>query len=221
MEERRFGNMDEMCESVASLLFDELSFEAEQPFAVMLSGGSTPLDAYSKLAAKKFKASKFAHILFCDERMVPYESPESNYGNISSMIDAINIPPNRIFRVNTAVSLNDAARLYNEKLDDFFAKDGHVTLGLLGMGADGHTASIFSIDDVRRGEGLWALDVKKASGLNRVSVTRDFLLKIEKIILLVGSKDKEEALRELKESPEETPVGAALNGCSKVSLWVA
>ena len=107
--------------------------------------------------------------------MVPVISPENNFGNARPMISAIGVSEQRVLRVRTELTLADAAHRYDQDIAAFLKKGGKVTLGLLGLGADGHTASIFSKEDVEAGRGHYAIAATRQGEPSRVTVTADFL----------------------------------------------
>ncbi len=221
MEWLRFESAEKLRDSVADLLCVSFTDSTDDSFAVMLSGGRTPLAAYGKVARKCVKASERAHVFLSDERMVASDSPESNYGNVFPMIESLGIPESRIIAVNSCMILEHAARDYGDCLSEFLGKGGRITLGLLGLGSDGHTASLFGPDDIERGRGLLAIPVRKAEGPSRVSVTRDLLLRVERIVLVVAGDDKALILKELRTDPCSVTAGIALEGHERVEVWTA
>lgn len=116
--------------------------------SIALSGGETPRRIYARLARAPFANSlDWSKIhLFCgDERAVPPTDPKSNYGMVNrDLISHIDIPLSNIHRIQGELDPEDAARKYEEDLKAaFVAGDVRFDLVLLGLGEDGHTASIF------------------------------------------------------------------------------
>ena len=116
--------------------------------AVMLAGGSTPMAAYEKIAASPFPVDPNLRILFSDDRHVPPDSPKSNFGNTLPMFRALNIPDDRVARVRGELPLADSVERYESDLRTLLDSGCRVSLGLLGLGADGHTASLFSAANI-------------------------------------------------------------------------
>jgi 6-phosphogluconolactonase/glucosamine-6-phosphate isomerase/deaminase len=112
--------------------------------AVMLSGGSTPLPAYRSVAARPPRPAAGLKILFSDDRYVPSTENASNYHQSLALIEALALPESSVLRVRTELPLEKAAEDYEQRLDALLGEDTHFTLGLLGLGADGHTASLFN-----------------------------------------------------------------------------
>ncbi|HKD00864.1 MAG TPA: 6-phosphogluconolactonase [Terriglobales bacterium] len=121
---------------------------ARGKFSVALSGGSTPKGLYALLAERPAIAWNKIYFFFGDERNVPPDDAESNYRMASeAMLTRVPVPRENIFRVPTEVDDAEAAALrYQDTLRKFFAlRDGEFPrfdLILLGMGSDGHIASL-------------------------------------------------------------------------------
>jgi 6-phosphogluconolactonase len=215
----RFRTPDDLTVAVASLLENAFELECFRPRAIVLSGGKTPLPAYRRLVDTPVDVGDCVHVLFSDERMVPDHSPDSNYGNTRPMLQALRIPDERVIRVRTGLALKDAADRYDHDLAAFLRR-GDVTLALLGLGADGHTASLFSSDDISRGRGCFAMAAPRNPPPDRVTITPDFLLHAQRIVFLVSGAGKADIIRKFIESPQSTPAGQAIAGVSNVELWV-
>ena len=124
-------------------------------------------------------------------------------------------------RVHTELPLEAAADRYNATLSRFFQQGGRITFGLLGLGADGHAASLFSRQDVARGASRYAIAVRRENGPDRVSVTRDLLLKVESLVFFVAGQDKVETVEKTLRDPESTIAGQAVCGIPQTELWYA
>lgn len=121
-------------------------------FSVALAGGSTPKQMYRLLAASPFSAKiawQHVHLFWGDERCVPPEHNDSNYRMVQeALLRKIALPAANIHRMPAEYhDLNAAAGSYANELRIFFKSDSaampRFDLILLGMGADGHTASLF------------------------------------------------------------------------------
>lgn len=192
---------------------------AQGPSAVMLSGGQTPLPVYQDLASRKIRISPDVKFFLSDERMVPPDSPDSNQGAIAPLLIKAGAAENQIIRVKTDQSLVMAAADYGQQIEDFRKAGGKFPFGLLGLGADGHTASLFTIEDARSTTGYFAIPVERIGDLDRVSVTPSMLKHVEHVVFLVAGADKADVLEKLRTAPETIPAGAAVSGCEKVEVW--
>jgi 6-phosphogluconolactonase len=117
-------------------------------FSVALSGGSTPGASYALLAQTPFREQipwDGVHLFWGDERCVPPDHPESNYRLANeSLIAGVPILPDNIHRIPGELAPEAAARAYDNSLHDFFCGPyPRFDLVLLGLGKDGHTASLF------------------------------------------------------------------------------
>lgn len=118
-------------------------------FSVALSGGSTPKRSYELLASEDYRDKldwPKVHIFFGDERCVPPDDGESNYRMANeAMLSHLPIPARNIHRIQGVGDAAANARLYEDELRTFFndAEWPRFDLVLLGMGDDGHTASLF------------------------------------------------------------------------------
>jgi 6-phosphogluconolactonase len=221
MNIRTFKTVDEMTLQVTALLSSQLVVESAIPRAIMLSGGRTPLPAYRQLSVRPVRAPFSMWFLFSDERMVPMVSPDNNFSAAKAMIAAAGVPEERVIRVHTEVPLVDAAARYERDLNAYFAKGGQIGLGLLGLGSDGHTASIFSMEDAYRGRGHLAIGVPHPADMDRVTVTPDLLGRVERIVVLASGDAKKEIIEKFSKTPLSTAAGHALARCRNVELWVS
>ncbi len=225
MKVTRFTSFEALSTAAAALLMRHLQADSPEPFGVMLSGGKTPIAAYKTVQRAGVKASEPLHILFSDERMTPPESGENNFGNAAGMIKSLKIPDPRVLRVHTELKLDAAAERYDRDLGAFFKSGGRISLGFLGLGADGHTASMFTMEDVqapeRKGELTYARAVHRFNGYDRVTVTSHVLERIERAVFLVSGPEKQAVVARLLQSPETLPAGAAVSKTARVELWMA
>lgn len=184
-------------------------------FAVALSGGGTPRAAYERIAATWREAPDGAHdwarthLFWGDERWVPADDPRSNYRMArEALIARVPIPPENIHRVRTeARDAREAAADYEEALRRFFGSRAgeppRFDLAFLGLGADGHTASLFPGTDALDAVDRLAVAVHVATMDSwRVTLTLPMLNRAANVIFLVTGADKAAALRVVAESAE-------------------
>jgi 6-phosphogluconolactonase len=188
--------------------------------AVMLSGGTTPLNAYRMLARKPPLRDDRLHVLFSDERYVPADSPASNYHQTRALLDALSLPPAAVLRVRTELTLEEAARDYERQLEALLRSGAGIGLGLLGLGADGHTASLFRAADLERARGRLALAVQRPDGMAAVSVTPELLARVAEPVFVVAGAGKYAAVRSLRAQDPALTAWRAVEGCARVELWL-
>jgi 6-phosphogluconolactonase len=190
------------------------------PSAIMLAGGTTPLSAYRALGSRSLPHDERLHILFSDERYVPSDSEASNYHQVRPLLDALALRPQRLLRVRTELPLEQAAEDYERSLGEMLKSGVPISLGLLGLGADGHTASLFSADDLARASGHLAIPVKRPDGMSAVSVTPQLLAQVEALLFVVAGGDKQDALRAFEAQDPKLTAWRAVRGYPHVELWV-
>jgi len=187
-------------------------------FSVALSGGSTPRRLYQLLAEAQAEVEwSRVEFFWGDERAVPPDHPDSNYGAAqAALLGPVGVPAERVHRINGELAdPEQAAREYEAELARVFgaAPGGPppaLDLILLGMGADGHTASLFPYSRALAERRRWALSVYVARlGTARITLTPPVLNRGREIRLLVTGSDKADALHEALEGarePERLPV---------------
>jgi len=222
-----FADLQDLSESGAQILAaaieDDLSAGREP--AVILAGGNTPRGCYQKLAEilQAFPdGCRRIHWFFGDERWVGQESKESNEGMIRAVLLApLNIPEDHIYSWQAGMgSPIGRARQYEEILKRHFeSKQKYSDLLILGMGEDGHTASLFPDGWAMRGgapdptrdalpmspnlPGLTAAVYAPRAQSFRLTMTAAFLKRSRRIFFLVSGENKRQTLsRVLKGDPE-------------------
>jgi len=187
--------------------------------AIMLSGGSTPLAAYRALASRSLQPAAGLTLFYSDERYVPSTSEASNYHQSSSLIESFGLPDSRVLRVRTELTLDEATDDYDLRLADVLRTRTPMPLGLLGLGADGHTASLFSLADIERARGHLAIAVARPDGMSAVSVTPEFLANVETVLFLVAGADKRGALQALLNRSADSIAWNVISGCRHIEVW--
>ena len=173
-------------------------------FTVALSGGSTPKLLFDILAKEYAHKTDWKNILFFwgDDRMVPPESLESNYGEAKRILfDHIDIPTENIIPVNGINNPADEAKAYTNKIESSVRhSNGRVEfdLMLLGMGDDGHTASIFPNQiALFHSPETCVVAEHPVSGQKRVSVTGKIINQSAQVVFLITGENKAVILDEI------------------------
>ncbi len=172
--------------------------------AICLTGGSTPKRLYELLASSPWRgrvAWDRVHWFIGDDRLVPQDDPLSNFGMARrAFLDAC-APPQNVHPIRTDVaSPDESARLYEVELRAFGAARGDgplFDLVLLGVGPDGHVASLFPGYPAASETTLWVTGVPKAHVapfVPRVSLTLPCLASTREMLFLASGKDKKEIL---------------------------
>lgn len=191
-------------------LFINLAQEAihtQGKFSVALSGGSTPKQLYAGLASPEIQDQLFwknIYLFFGDERHVLPNHPDSNYRMVQeTLFSKVPLPETNIYRVRTELDARLAAFEYEDKLRAFF--DGSwpkFDLLLLGMGTDGHTASLFpntaGLNEAHR----WFIAHQVPSQEAwRLTLTKNAINAARQIIVLVSGQSKAAMLSEVLTGP--------------------
>ncbi len=189
-------NIDELSEKVAQLLQNGAEKKSDF-FTVALSGGSTPKAIFKYLAENYKDKILWNKIKFFwgDERCVPSDHPESNYlMTKENLFDEINVPAENFFAVNGNIEPAEEAVRYssvvkdNVEIENGFPK---FDLVLLGLGEDGHTASIFSTQmEFLSSHRICEVAVHPISKQLRITLTGKVINNASKIIFLVTGKSK-------------------------------
>lgn len=188
--------------------------------ALMLSGGTTPLPVYRALTKRPgIPHGAGLRILFTDDRYVPADSPVSNYHQAQPLLAALDLAPDAVLRVRTELPLEDAASDYERRLTALIRSGTRIGLGLLGLGADGHTASLFGAADLERAGGRLAIAVQRPDGLSAVSVTPELLAQVAEPLFVAAGADKAAAVRRLIAQDPQLTAWRAVQGCARVELW--
>ncbi len=214
---RGFAGRRELDVALAARLGSALA--ADTAGAVMLAGGQTPGPAYALLAAHPPRAAPGLRILYSDDRYVPSSSAASNYHLSQPLISALALPATQVLRVPTELPLEFAVQAYEERLRALLAQQIPVRLGLLGLGADGHTASLFTSSDLAAAHGRLAIGVQRPDERSGISVTPDFLASIGTILFVVAGADKTAALKRLVARDATLTAWRAVANCPHVEVW--
>jgi 6-phosphogluconolactonase len=188
-----------------------LAVERNGRFTLALSGGSTPKSLYSLLATSYLKRLPWNKMFFFwgDERHVPPDNPESNYRmTFEAMLSKVPVPAVNIFRV--PAENRDATQVagsYEQTLRAFFLPAAgqfpRFDLILLGMGPDGHTASLFpktsALGEKTR---LFVANWVEKFKTHRLTLTLPVLNQGAVVLFLVSGPDKAPALREVLEGSQ-------------------
>ncbi len=218
---RSFRSVDDLNAAAADVLQQHLTREFGRAHAVMLSGGTTPFPVYEELMRRRCRVADDGFVCFSDERFVPETSPESNYGRTRTFLGAIGLSPERTLRVHTDRGLKAAAGQYDRDLKQYIKSGGRLALGLLGLGGDGHTASLFSEKDLELGRGVYAVAISRDEKPDRISVTPDLLKCFETLIFLVVGSGKKDIVNRLLKDPTQVTAGVAVRDAPSVQLWQA
>jgi 6-phosphogluconolactonase len=188
---------------------------AKGPFRVSLSGGSTPKTLYGLLASDEFR-DRFPWQLVSwywgDERFVPYDHPDSNYRMTrEAMLAKAPVPPENIHPVPADGTPEDAARRYEQTLQEAYGAAAFdparplFDVALLGLGPDGHTASLLPGEPVLEERKRWVAAVSHGRPETRITMTYPAIESSRRVAFLVAGREKAAILRAIRAGNSEVP----------------
>lgn len=185
------------------------ALERRRCFSLVLAGGSTPAALYELLATEPWRGRidwRRAHVFFGDERCVPPDHHHSNYRMASrSLLSAVPVPPDQVHRIHGEADPDSEARAYGRLIETTLTRitpeQPQFDLVLLGLGADGHTASLFPGDAALQKPGLvTAVGPPKTASpaVARISLTLEGIMRSRTICFVVHGSDKKDIVRAVR-----------------------
>jgi 6-phosphogluconolactonase len=196
------------------------SIAKDGKFMVALSGGNTPRQMFGILASEEFRGQvdwAKVHVFWSDERAVPPTNTESNYGMARrELLIRVPIPEGNVHRMEAEKpSIGRAAHEYEEVLRKYLDLDDHgfprFHLIYLGLGKDGHTASLFPGGRVTRQTSRWvSTPLVTKLNMRRMTLTLPVLDAAMRVVFLVVGSEKAEILRAVLQEKSDPPLPAQL-----------
>ena len=214
-ELRIFADSDGLCREAAERILraGQKAVADEGRFVLLLSGGQTPRRLYALLGSAEYRDRldwTRTHLFWRDERAVPLSDPQSNYRMVAeTLLSRIVIPEDHIHRIRTELPPEEAAASYERELREFFAGPPRFHVALLGMGADGHTASLFPGSPALREQKRLVVATAKGS-IERISLTLAALNAAREVLFMVTGTAKAPVLAAALEGPLDSGLPAAL-----------
>jgi len=219
----------ELAKRVADWLL-ELAEAKDEAFAICLSGGTTPKLLYKLLAGAPY-ASRFpwdqTHIFWGDERFVPKEDERSNYRMTNeALIEHIPIPAANVHIIETEnLDPYAAAMKYEQELKSFYGADvidpsrPLFDVVLLGLGPDGHTASLFPGTGVLNERNRWSSEVIGPKSEMRITLTYPVLESTANAAFLIAGAEKQAILRRYQSGDTDLPA-TRYNPAGRLTLFL-
>ncbi|PIE33614.1 6-phosphogluconolactonase [candidate division KSB3 bacterium] len=221
-EIQRFQSLDELSVTSAEYICQiaQQAVAEHGHFTMALSGGNTPRTLYELLAQEPYIHTipwSETHLFWGDERAVPVEHPDSNAAMVSqALIKHIPIPLHNVYRIPTEGNTpEEAAAHYESLLHEMlpvFASSPHIPgipvfdLILLGLGKDGHTASLFPDSPVLNESSRWVSATPVPSmqpPVRRITLTFPVLNAAKVVLFLVSGQEKHEIVNTIIEHPDQ------------------
>jgi 6-phosphogluconolactonase len=204
---RVFGDAESVARAAAARVAElaRASIKARGLFTIALSGGTTPRRVYELLAGEEFGEGidwPSVHLFFGDERMVPPDHAESNYRMANeALVSRVPVPPENVHRIDGVGDAAANASAYESEMRGLFGEDAdwpRLDQVLLGMGDDGHTASLFPGTNALNEDRLWvAPNWVEKLGAWRVTLTAPAINAARHVTFLVTGTGKAARLREV------------------------
>ena len=205
-ELKKFNTPQLLAEQITNELLTSIENKNGDNFYLAVSGGSTPKILFRLLASPEFAERILwdkLHIFWSDERCVPPDDSESNYGMTKNLLlDKVKIDKNNVHRIIGESEPKEEAKKYAE-ITNSIVKDKKNNLPqfdwiLLGMGSDGHTASLFPNQKLEFVSGnLFGVATHPTSGQKRISMTDELINNSSRITFLVTGGEKAKTLKEI------------------------
>ncbi|NLZ72665.1 MAG: 6-phosphogluconolactonase [Bacteroidales bacterium] len=213
MKIHTFASQEETAIGMIEKIIDLAANHKESKFHIAFSGGSTPklmFDLWVKEYKDKTPWDKLC-VYLVDERCVPPEDSESNYGMMKiHLLDHVPIPPDQIYRIRGEDDPEEEAKRYSrlvyEKLPK--SKDGYPQFDLiiLGAGDDGHTSSIFpGQEDLLKSSDIYLPSINPYTQQKRIALTGEPMINASQVYFLITGTNKAKVVADIFESNENGP----------------
>ncbi|XP_044137768.1 GDH/6PGL endoplasmic bifunctional protein [Bufo gargarizans] len=195
----------------------EEAIKSRGTFHLALSGGSSPIALFQRLSKHHYGFPwKYTHLWLVDERCVPFTDTDSNFGNLERhllrhvRVPYVNIHPMPVHRNQRLCSEeNNGTEEYAQEISSLVSNSSF-DLVLLGLGSDGHTASIFpGSKDGITGDKLVVFSESPLKPINRMSLTLPLINNAQKVAVLILGKGKHDIITLIsraKSNPEKWPI---------------
>jgi len=184
------------------------SFEKRGRFVAAISGGSTPRDMHRMLGSEPFRSNipwENTDIFWVDERCVPENDPANNYGAArEDFLERVPIPEAQVHPMPGKGSPENGALNYQQELQKMFkVRAGEFPvfdLVFLGIGTDGHTASLFPGQSALKEKRKWVVAVKGGNpNVSRLTMTYPLLNRAESVVFIASGREKAPILKAVLE----------------------
>ncbi|NQV42899.1 MAG: 6-phosphogluconolactonase [Candidatus Marinimicrobia bacterium] len=196
-----------------------------KPLTLAISGGRTPQGLLAHLVENHRHTPiwKQIHLIWVDERHVPFDDPDSNYGNARPFIEALHVRPDHIHPMGGHPDTVVAAREYHEFLVQLGSQrppgEALFDVTLLGLGPDGHMASLFPGTDHLHDEKLCKAAIQPESGQARVSLTLEALNSTDSCIFMATGVGKADIISRVYQAPPNPELPATLIAPRHTPIW--
>lgn len=205
-------NADALAGAAAQFIVERINKTADV-FRMALSGGSTPCGLYMRMGKMRALPWERMEFFFGDERFVPHDSPDSNFRMARETLLAHGAQPKAVHPIPTDGTPDDAATRYERLLQSIYGADVLMAerrlfdLNLLGLGEDGHIASLLPGEPVLQERQAWVKAVPHGRAEPRITLTYPALEASKVTMFLVSGASKADALRRARAGDAAIPAG--------------
>ncbi|RXM38431.1 6-phosphogluconolactonase [Chryseobacterium sp. CH21] len=200
-----FDDLEKLYAKAADAFVDlsKKSIQKNDRFVVALSGGSSPKAIFKLLATPKYAQQiewNKVYFFWVDERWVPLNDDKSNFRMTDeTLLSQVPVDKNQIFPMYTdGILPEDYAKTYEQNIRNVLGDEGVFDFILLGMGDDGHTASLFPGEEVLNEKKKWvSAYYLKPQEMFRITLTAPLINKAENILVVAFGESKKHALNEV------------------------
>jgi 6-phosphogluconolactonase len=199
-----FPNVETLNKNAASLIVEIATeiLRTKDKFSIALAGGSTPESLYKLLASDEFKNKidwTKTLVFFGDERCVAPDDAESNYRMANeALLSRVSIPPENVFRLRGEIEPEKAAAEYEAIIKKTLGENARFDLILLGMGDDGHTASLFpQTEALRETEKVVAANFVEKLKAKRLTLTFRAVNSAKNVLFLATGAKKASMIKKV------------------------
>ena len=226
-----FDDLQALSHSAAELfqLLSRRAIAAKGSFVVALSGGTTPRCLYTLLGSAAYLDTiewRRIHLFWADERCVPSDHPESNYRLVrETLLKNISPPASNVHKIQGEADPDEAARIYEQDIKAFYGTVSFPSFDLiiLGVGVDGHTASLFPGSSALPEAVRIAVPVyREDPQVNRVTLTLPVINHAANVLFLAAGRDKASVLRNIlyEDNSLQYPAGLVMTGNGTVAWFL-
>lgn len=223
-----YHSPEEVMEKAAADIGSLLAKKGNSAFHMVLAGGETPKKLY-RILNEKYRdliSSEHIHFWWGDERCVPPDHPESNYNLVNeTLFKGLNIKQENIHRMKGEADPEREAERYADEITSYTENEKDLVafdLIILGMGNDGHTASIFpDRTDLLNHDPLCAVTQHPDSGQKRITLTGKILNEGKNLFFIVTGKSKAEPVAKIMNNEESASLLPAFHISSRYgkTIW--
>jgi len=187
---------------------------------VTICGGSTPAPIYQKIAQMNLTKNPNLYILQSDERYVPNNSPQSNYKIQKQMVKSLITNPKQFIHPDCSLPINASVNKFATQIKQTIANKTTLSFALLGMGNDGHFASIFNQFQLQNAKNKIAISTIGADKLTRITISQDIIIQTKTIRFLINQTNKQQIVNQLSHTPQNILTWNALKNHPDLQFWI-